>query len=390
MNRTLGKKLWIGVILALGCLVSAGMALQKIKLTVNQPNARIHVSPDETSQVIQEVEVGAELEAERRAGDWYEVKVQSRLGVLLTGYLHRRFVDESAGGGAPVTKPAQKKTSADRPQRPAAAPFRPRGDLAVRFGTAAGSFLGSTSAYSESWSDGLLSSVGESGTISHEAANPLGLGLSFSYYFAGGLGLQVKLDYNFTVDLAAEGNGSTYRMSWSWTDGRGPFDVSEDWALDGDLSLTPISLNLVYRVQGGGRLVPYIGAGVSYFIGKVNVDTRRGWGFSWEDSESQYIDYIDVPVRIDESIGHLGFNLGGGVDLLFSRGFGLNLEAAYFVGKSLDLAWQHASGTFAGNIFPDSSWVFDQEIAEALNQQVDPLQVKTSFFKLQAGFKVLF
>ena len=50
----------------------------------------------------------------------------------------------------------------------------------------------------------------------------------------------------------------------------------------------------------------------------------------------------------------------------------------------------HSSGTYSGNLFPDSSWNLSQENIDALNQQLSPVEVNTSFFKLQVGIKLLF
>jgi opacity protein-like surface antigen len=152
----------------------------------------------------------------------------------------------------------------------------------------------------------------------------------------------------------------------------------------------PISLNLIYKLQSGGMLAPYFSGGVSYFMGSAKVNSVRGVGITWESEGSRFLDYLSVPLEIDESLSHLGFNLGAGLDILFSPGFGVNLDAAYFMGKSSDLTWQHAAGEYAGTYFPENSWTLDQDFVQLLDGQVSALDVNTSFFKIQAGVKVLF
>ncbi len=365
---------------------------QTIKITVISQDAVVYAKPDTASQVIQNPPNGVVLEAEELIGEWYRVKVRSRVGMTITGYIHKQWVKPE--GDAPAQPPRipekpradTSRTGSDtRPGRTSP----PRGELALRFGMSSGSLLNDFSAYSESWSSGLLASVSETGGIHHAIKNPLGIGIGFAYGISGGLGIQVKVDYNFTSKMTDDGF-SNYSMTWSWTDGDGPYDTSEEWPVTGELSVIPVSLNLLYKIQGGGLLVPYISGGATYFLGSVKASSKRGAGITWDEEGLQYIDYLDVPVQIDESISHLGFNVGGGLDLMFSANVGLNLDACYYLGKKTPLTWQHAGGTLPGNLFPNSSWALDQENIDALNQQISPLEVNTSFIKLQAGIKFLF
>ena len=386
MSEKLRRKSGIGLALILGLLLSTGLYAQKVRLVVIEEGAVVQVRPDAGSDVIQDVPLGALLEAEQKVGEWYEVKVTSRLGVSLTGYIHERFIRTDE---VPVTI-TQTPPEAS-PQREVRQAGIKKGEISVAAGYVSASFMNEKSTYTDNWSDGLLVGVSERGEIAHKLEKkPYGLGFSFSYLIAGGLGIQLRLDYNFTANLEAMEGGSTYTMTWSWEDGRGPFDLTDAWNVSGELSVYPISANLIYKLQSGGSLVPYFSGGVSYFLGSVKAGSTRGVGITWEAEGSQFLDYLDVPLSIDESIGHIGFNLGAGLDFLFSPGFGVNLDAAYFVGKSIEQTWQHSAGTYYGNNFTDVSWTLDQENIELLNGQVSPLDVNTSFFKIQAGIKVLF
>ena len=387
MNRKLCAPIVI-LTLFLALFLFPGDAIaQDLKIRVAGKDASIHLKPDAESRVIQISPVGTVLDAEKKVGEWYQVKIRSRLGVILTGYIHQDYVEEITAEESEeaVTEPVGEEIPTPAPEKRAS-----RGDIGIRFGFVSGSFLGEKSSYSLNWSENLLKSVNESGAISTKIQNPLGVGLSFSYFISGGLGLQLKLDYNLTSEIKREESQSTYTLTWSWTDGRGPFDRSKEWSVDGEFSVIPISLNFTYKMQGGGMLVPYISAGASYFFGNVKANTKSGLGITWEAEGSQYIDYVDVPLRIDESIGHFGFNVGGGLDLLLSSSFGLNVEAAYFLGKKIDQTWEPVSGTYSGNNFPDVSWMIDSATIELIRGQVDPLEVNTSFFKVQAGIKLLF
>lgn len=349
---------------------------QELKIRIVEKDASVHIKPDAESRVIQISPVGTVLPAEKKIGEWYQVKIRSRLGVTLTGYIHQKYVEEITAEDEIPIPPTEKRAS--------------RGDFGVRFGFVSGSFLGDQSKYSLNWSEDLLSSVNENGTINTKIKNPLGVGVSFSYFISGGLGVQLKLDYNFTAEIKGEESQSTYTLAWSWTDGTGPYDRSKEWSVDGEFSVIPISLNFTYKVQGGGMIVPYISAGASYFFGNVKANTKRGLGITWEDAGTQFIDYVDVPLKIDESISHFGFNVGGGLDLLLSSNLGFNVEAAYFLGKKSEQVWEPVSGTYSGNNFTDRSWIIDSATIELIRREVDPLEVNTSFFKVQAGIKLLF
>ena len=385
MTKTLFIRTNGAILLSFMLLLPVHALPQTIKITVISPDAVVYSEPDTASQVIQSPTKGTVLEAEPLIGDWYKVKVSSKVGMSITGYIHKQWVQpEKTAQDTPQKEPS-KSTPATRMGQASPA----RSELALRFGMSSGSFLNERSMYSETWSLGILDRVNETGSISHKISNPLGIGLGFAYKISGGFGVQLKLDYNFTAKVKDEST-STFNMDWTWANGDGPYNASSEWPVSGEVSVMPVSLNVIYKFQEGGFIVPYVSGGASYIIGNVKLNSMRGTGISWEEGDLQYIDYIDIPIQIDESISHLGFNVGGGLDLMFSSNVGLNLDACYYIGKKTELNWMHRSGTYSGNLFPGSSWSISQENIDALNQQVSPVEVNTSFFKLQAGIKLLF
>ena len=68
--------------------------------------------------------------------------------------------------------------------------------------------------------------------------------------------------------------------------------MEDEWPVDGDLSLTVISGNVIYKVQGSGMLIPFLSGGVSYFSGNVQANTHVGYAYTWEIVPFQYIDYF--------------------------------------------------------------------------------------------------
>ena len=365
---------------------------QTTRIKVIVENATIRSGPGLESDIISDkVPIGTEFEAERMVEDWYEIKYRNTLGVLVTGYIHKMYVEKAEPKPTPKVEEPKKPAAQPAPIPRRAEPAKkalPKGDFAIMGGFVSGSFLSETSTYSESWSEGGLKSVIESGSISHKIGSPAGLGLSFSYLFAGGLGIQVRYDFNFSKNFDSSSQ-SNYSIAWEWTTA-GAGSREDAWPTTGSLSLSPLSLNVIYKIGGGSAFTPYISGGVSYLLGKVEAETTRGYGHTWQDESYQYIDWIDIPLAVDKSIGDLGFNVGAGFDFRLASRMAITAEAVYFIGKTTQELWRPLPGTYPKNNFPDLSWMLDQSLADLIADQVTPLEIKTSFFKVQLGIKFLF
>jgi opacity protein-like surface antigen len=211
-----------------------------------------------------------------------------------------------------------------------------------------------------------------------------------SYYFAGGFGLKLRADMNFKQTL--ETTRSEYVLTW--TQGIPPFgpnEKAESWDVAGDMSLTTFSLDLVYKFDRTGMFQPYLNAGMSLFTGTANLSTTQGFGMTWANAGTPYIDYFDVPLKIqDASLGSLGFNAGLGADIYFTPNIGLNLDAVYFLGKTFDLVWTPIPGNYAANLNP--GWTVDATAdgLRRISDSLGPLKLSTSFFKVMLGLKVGF
>ena len=85
--------------LALGlilCLGSAPLIAQKTKIQIRiiVENVTIRANPDLGSEVIEsDIALGTVYAAEKKMGDWFEVKYRSRLGASITGYIHSMYVE---------------------------------------------------------------------------------------------------------------------------------------------------------------------------------------------------------------------------------------------------------------------------------------------------------
>ena len=343
-----------------------------VKIKVISENAAVRLRPDPGSEaVVQKVAVGMVYESAGKTGEWYEIRHQSDIGVMITGYIHEKDVE--------VMKEVLETILAERGAKRRAV------EMAFGGGMVGGSFLDGTSAYSTTWSNNLLKSVNESGTVALAAKKPASVGFSLTYFLSENLGIGLRVDYNLAQKISGQ---SDFSLNWEFTSGT-KGSVADQWNATGDLSVWPVSLNLVYKIGGGGMFHPYLGAGVSYFMGSVKANSTMGYAITFVDAGYQYIDYVDLPLRLDKSLNAVGFNLGGGLDVLFAKSVGLNIDLAYFLGKKSEFNWTVLPGTYVGNFNAAKSWSFSDAF---LAQNIDPIpapKIGLSFFKIQAGLKIL-
>jgi opacity protein-like surface antigen len=362
----------------------------KIKVIVE--NAPLRVKPAMDSEVLAEgVPLGTVFNIGNKIGEWFEVQYQSKMGVMITGYIHEMYAEVVPA--EPKTAPAA-TTSATRSAQSTYKLVRDtshRVELGLGFGLGFGSFLDATSTYNRTWGPWLaVEQANDKGTLSHEAKNPLGLGFSLNYYFLRGFGLRLRADFNFKQSFSDP--GSQYDLTGVFSGGSS-FRDSKSWGLSGDMSITPISLDVIYKFQSTGMFQPYVNAGISYFMGNVNLESSMGFSFSYliyiDPDWWQQVEYLNVPLKkIDQSLNSLGFNVGLGADIYLTPTLAMNLDAVYFIGKNYSLEWEPIPGDYPGTVHPEFIWHADPDW---LNEtQFSSFEVSTSFFKVMLGLKVGF
>lgn len=78
--------------LSLIALLNLGLAQNLIKLRVTAEQANIREKPDITSVILLQVQEGTILEAEKKEGEWYAVRIEQEGGGLILGYVHESLV----------------------------------------------------------------------------------------------------------------------------------------------------------------------------------------------------------------------------------------------------------------------------------------------------------
>jgi opacity protein-like surface antigen len=382
------------------CLVLLVMALalpllaQGIRIKVIVENASIRLKPSLDSEAIEEsVALNTVFTAEKKVGEWYEVKVPSNVGVLLIGYIHEMYVEVLAEE-APRPPAQEEKPLAGEVRRPEPllpAEYGPK-KMEIFFGGGLGfgSFLNSSTDYEYHFGTiDVLSYMDEAGQVSHKAGGPMGLGFSLANFFMGGFGLRLRIDMNISPGLTGR---SSYSVTWKWWD-RGPYDEPNTWDMTGNLSVIPISLNAVYKFDLG-MISPYISAGPTFFLAKLKMDTTIGLGntWLWQDEVGdlwRIFDYFPIPMFVDESLNGIGFNFGAGLDVALSPSFGLTLDLSYFLKGGSKVAWSFRPGTYDSQIDPAAwEWTLSKLDLDNMLDYIPEISVNLSFFKILVGLKI--
>jgi len=376
----------LGLFVFLGSLAARQATEVKIKVIVE--NASIRVTPGIDGAILEDkIPLGAVYLSAKKAGEWYEVRFRSRVGVQLTGYIHEMYVeviDEDAAKSGPQP-PIFKGVGPARVQK--VKPF----EIGLIFGWSAGSFMSPSSTYGDSWAWNELESVSEAGTIPHKLGNQFALGFSFTYYFRENVGFRLSVDYNLKQNLPADGR-SPYTMDWTWTLGRGSFHDEADWPVKGNFWLVPVSANLIIKVPTGGILAPYFTAGMTAYLGKANIETSLGYGDSWysDDGKTQFIDFFIIPVKMEKDLMTAGVNVGAGLDVLLSPNIALNIDGVYYWGSAYDDDWPVKEGTYPASYYTGRTLTIDWMQASDFKATITKLSIKLASFRIAAGLKILF
>lgn len=295
-------RLWIGCLLgfAILCFGAAAVSAQgePVKITVTVPDATIHAGPSLETQVIERPTVGSVYEVVQKTGDWYEVKLPSRLGMTMTGFIHVKFIAAPAG--------EQQKEAA-----PAAAGAAQTA-AAKRFNISVGFLYQAQKGYDYVFSypfyrttlgiydavDG-HSALGFQGGAGYFVTNSIQLELGFSYSSASPEGIYGA---DIPIDTLHNEHGEA--------------------SVDHKFSEMVISVGLNYHFLHEGQARPYIGAGGSYISSTMEFI---------EDFNFDYTTRVEVsdPVLSEETVSTFGFYGKAGLDYLVSESIAIFGEARY-------------------------------------------------------------
>ena len=390
-------RVFVGLIIISLFILPIFTYAQKQKIRVVVENASIRSKPSMESEVIGTSSEGIVFEVEKKIGEWYEIKFASRVGVMITGYIHEMLVELEREVPEPERRvaPPPRKEAVQPPPPPQFA-RRPR--EFKRFNIFLYALipiysLSETTEWSDSWSFQYLSRVNEGGKVTLDNREMGGGGVGLVFMFTKNFGIEGRLD---TMG-GNVWNTSSFYVDWTWSAAVGGGTYSEDFTYDsieGEVDMSPISINLYARFPMGRNFIPYVSGGLTFFIGNFVAETDMGdaasWYFMTWPYETQYVDWFTYKYWIGDPLNGIGGNIGAGLAMHLSRTFSINMETRYFIGPTKSFKWEIERGREYWSLNHNFQAPDDfLDWAEELMSEV-PVKVKTSFPSINIGLNIGF
>lgn len=372
---------------------------QKQKIKVTTEGASIRVKPDAGSEVMATPEVGTVYEVEAKIEDWFEIKLKTDLGVLITGYIHALYVETEKPAAQEVEPAVPKEVKAEPvPAVPTAEPKMggpfdrsvwPRFEFNIALGYGLAQFEGS-SRYAYEWSYDLLEYVSETTNLSQKADNAFFFGGGFSFFFIPAVGIQVGGGF-FSSKVPTTGS---FTLTHKWTSGSAVYDNSRTWGGSGKLSTIPFYLNIVAKIRTSFVDIS-MSAGPTIYFNSYEANSYVGFGATEYGYIGpiyyQFVDGFQIPVEIPTtSWTAFGADLGIGFDIKVSRTIAIVLEGRYFLVPKKSLRWEWKPGTYDPLFYPYLVGEFDANDLKTYQDMMTAVNVNPSFFTFSLGFKIGF
>jgi hypothetical protein len=236
------------------CVLDAGEQATTLRVIVQKANIR--EEPDASAQIIAQVTLGSLLEAQTKAGEWYEITLTSSSGEKITGYIHGNLVESFSPGTPQPEKPRiqERDVYIEQPRvepQPAPQYYRQK---PPRKRSGGFKLMGSS----------IFSKMNISEELPEEAQ------LKSYTSFGGGLGFELAFTPNvlFEIDFTFAPGGTRLEV-----------DV-EGILIDAKLSGKAVSAPVLLKIKFLPGTSPYVVAGgeVGYVINQKLVYSIPGYG----------------------------------------------------------------------------------------------------------------
>ncbi len=324
------KKKFKGKVLV--CLVMASLIIlpsfvhaqkQKIKVTVE--NASIRIKPDAASEAIASPPVGTVFEVEAKVGEWYEIRIRTEVGVLITGYIHEMFAEiEKPVEKIPAPREEVKKKPVQpvpRPEPQEVTPPSPRIRASIKLAGLNSRQTGYDYEYTTTLYD-------EPMTITDSVSNQFALGFNLE------LGVFVLKNIELTggVSFLSKSLEGVYSLSLP------NIYIYDDIAYDEEpanpgLKMTLINFGINFHLLSTGMLRPYIGAGGSYIMAKMDLLEDIVYDETFYGDYTHTIEITELQFA-ETKINKFGFNVRAGINLEFTSNISLFAEGRYVIAKT--------------------------------------------------------
>jgi hypothetical protein len=252
-------------ILLFSCVLDAGEQATTLRVIVQKANIR--EEPDTSAQIIAQVNLGSLLEAQTKAGEWYEITLTSSSGEKIIGYIHSNLVETFSPETPQPEKPRvqERDVYVEQPRvDPQPAPQYYRERRPVRRAT--GFKLMGTMGFSKM-------------NISDEEDLPEEFQLKSLTGFGGGLGFEIGFSPNiiFEVDFTYAPGGTLLEADLS--------DISPGLSIEAKITGAAITAPVLLKIKFLRGTSPYIigGGEVGYVISQKAVVTIPGVGEEEQD-----------------------------------------------------------------------------------------------------------
>ncbi len=329
MKNTFKGKWLISFLIAFFLILPSITNAQEQKIRVVVDGASIRLQPDMESEIILSPPLGSVFEVEKKAGEWYEVKYTSEIGVLITGYIHEMFIEVEKEVAKPKDEVIQEPV---RPQPiyepPKAA--RPRGKPMYSL-KGGGIFVLIPDLYSYEYS---FASRAETATIS-EIVNSAN---AFSFEVGLGFFLIPNIEFEGTVSFLSKELTGLYGLeipSAYWFN----LLASDEMEALPTLKKTTLCFGLLIHPVTSGLIRPYFGGGGSYVIGNLEMvediifletDSSIVQDHSITIDEVQFVETNDIE---EISLSKFGFYGKAGINFIMAKNIGIYAEGKYILAK---------------------------------------------------------
>ncbi len=316
MKKSVGK--WLVLSLTLLWLGSVGLwaQVEPQKITVKAQEATIHAKPDAESQVIERPPVGSVYEVVKKVGEWYEIKLPSRLGMVITGFIQEKFIETEKAGGE------EQKVVKEEPVPPMPPP--PVRKAKIGYVSLGGlyDFLQMGYDYSYDWFI-----YNQSGAIYDSVYSQNVFGFQ--------LGMGIFVMKNVSIDLGFSSITKTLESFYA-------LDLPNPQILDNiayaeksgnsKIKKMMFNLGLNFHLLNEGRARPYLGGGVSYVNGEIELLKDMYFIETFFSDKHHEVEITEVKIG-SETVSSLGFYGKAGVDVEILDALIVFGEGQYLVAK---------------------------------------------------------
>jgi len=302
MKINLRRNAIISLIIAIFILPSFGRAEeQKVKVVVEK--ASIRLEPSMESEIIASPDVGAIYDVEKKIGEWYEIKFYSKIGVLITGYIHQMFVEVVSEEAAPKPKVPQKPGKREPTAKPkeAVAQLRPTVSLKL----SAMSFA--VNGYDYTYRRGFFTA-----RDSIEKESLLGFDIGVGYFLKRNFELEGCLSFlaKHLPGLYVIGVPSPYRLN---------DPASDEFTAHPYVKELILSLGISFHPLTRSGFKPYFGAGGVFITGQWDLMTAISYRETADAVTQTHSVEIDDVSFEKTNVSKFGFIFKVGLDITMSR-----------------------------------------------------------------------